>query len=109
MSHNGSSIKSPAKSGSDPVAVLMDDVSEIKSNIVGAVRHGADAVSHTANQAVARATDGVKSIASNARNRATSAHDDLCDFVSERPYTTIALSALAGAVLLGVFSRRLRR
>lgn len=100
MRSNGSTqtIPSPERA----IATLADDLSAVKGDLATLMRSGRRHI-------VDRASEGAHHVADAARERAVKAKDSLTDFVTERPFTTIALSAIGGALLVGMLRHYWRR
>lgn len=100
MRNNGSThaIPSPEKA----IATLTEDLSSVKNDLATLVRSGRRHI-------VGKATDGAKLVAGQARDQAAKAKDTVGEFAAERPFTTIAVSAVGGMVIAGMLARYLRR
>jgi ElaB/YqjD/DUF883 family membrane-anchored ribosome-binding protein len=100
MRSNGSThtLPTPEKA----IATLSEDLSAVKKDIATLMRSGR-------RHLVGKANDGAKQLASQVRTRAVKARDSVADFASERPFTTIAISAVAGVILVGMLNRQFRR
>ena len=107
MRANGTALKHN-KSG-DPMVALSEDISAIKRDLGAVVRRGGEVVSDRATHLMNGAADSARQAATRARERAVSARDQVGEYASERPFTTIAVAALSGAVIAGLIGRTLRR
>lgn len=107
MRANGIDVTS-RKSDDNPMAVLSDDLSAVKRDLGSAVRHGGEVVSRQASHVMNEASEGAKTLMNRARKEAEYAQECVGEFASQRPFTTIALAMLGGALLVGLMSRSSR-
>lgn len=91
------------------MAALADDLSAVKSDVATLVKSGRRHLSTHASSIADRAAHSARDLADRTRRSAEKTRDGVAEFASERPFTTIAISALGGMVLAGLISRRMHR
>lgn len=107
MQANGAAIKDRASD--NPIATLTEDISAIKRDLGAVVRRGGEVASERATHLMNGAADGARELTDRARRRAVAAQDRVESFASDRPFTTIVIAAVSGAVIAALLSRTARR
>lgn len=92
----------------DPIESLRDDISSIRKDIAAIMGGGIESATQHTSAAIGRVSHAVKDVAERTRETAGELHQKLSDTAGTRPLATIALAALAGAIIAKLVDRLFR-
>lgn len=88
------------------VDALKTDLEAVKSDLSKLMADLTQTGKATAREKKQQATDAIEEYTERSKLAAKRSHDELGDFVSERPITSLAIAAGAGAILARILSSR---
>ena len=92
----------------DSIESLRDDISSIRKDLASIMSGGIGIAADRTSEVIGQAKHFVKDASERAKETANEMHHKLADTAAERPLATIAVAALAGAVIVKLIDRLFR-